>query len=561
MSAAGADRRGPRGRLRRGAALLAPALLLAALSAAYEALFVRHGLNVLDEGWPLYAAMRLQEGGTLYRDVFFVFPPGHLLPAWIGRALAPPGLVGARVLYALLNVALCVALYALGRRLMPARLAFFGAALLAVAAPQAHHHHLLFAYRYALFAVLALLAFARRLEGGGRRWMVLAGLAAGVALCFRLTPAFAVAVGIGAGTLARWRALRPVFAEGALFGAGVALAAAPVLLWLVSEAGLESVWTEMLRRPLHMTALQDLPFPEIAWPAWDRREIRKLFTALCFPGFAALYLGYGAALAGRLRRGWGGLDVARPALWVAVVVWGAVFSLRALGRSDGPHLFSALPPVCLLVGQLPGVLRARLPHAFGRRRGAEALLVAALAAVWVLGMETDRYLAPARRGTVPVEAAGGATALREGSWWKVVDARVAEIRRRTARHERILDLAAAPLFYVLSGRRGPGHADVVMPGTFFDAREQRAFLRRLREAPPALVIAPVLPFDGRADRAVWRTAPRLVRWVRRHYRAVGPRRKFVLMVPRERTPSPAERPEPGPRGDRAEPRDRSADAG
>ena len=57
-------------------------LLVLAVSAAYESLFLHHGLNVIDEGWPLYAAMRLHDGGTLYQDVFFVFPPGHALPAW-----------------------------------------------------------------------------------------------------------------------------------------------------------------------------------------------------------------------------------------------------------------------------------------------------------------------------------------------------------------------------------------------------------------------------------------------------------------------------------------------
>ena len=62
-----------------------PAILL--LSAAYQSLFIWNGLSPLDEGWPLYAAMRLQAGGTLYRDVYWVFPPGALLPAWVGYAL------------------------------------------------------------------------------------------------------------------------------------------------------------------------------------------------------------------------------------------------------------------------------------------------------------------------------------------------------------------------------------------------------------------------------------------------------------------------------------------
>ena len=72
--------------------------LLACLSASYEALFVYHGVSALDEGWPLYAVSRLLEGGVLYDDVLFVFPPGHLLPAWLGYQLNPPGIIATRVI-------------------------------------------------------------------------------------------------------------------------------------------------------------------------------------------------------------------------------------------------------------------------------------------------------------------------------------------------------------------------------------------------------------------------------------------------------------------------------
>ena len=92
-------------------------LVLVAVSVAYESLFIHHGIAWLfDEGWPLYAAMRLHAGGVLYADVFFPFPPGHLLPAWLAYALDPPGIILARIFYAGFNVVLCVAMYFLGRR-------------------------------------------------------------------------------------------------------------------------------------------------------------------------------------------------------------------------------------------------------------------------------------------------------------------------------------------------------------------------------------------------------------------------------------------------------------
>ena len=145
---------------------------LLALSAGFEWLFIHHGMSPFDEGWPLYAAMRLHEGGVLYRDTFFLFPPGHVLPAWIAYGVHPPGVVLARGIYAVFTVALVGALYLLGRKLMPARFALLGAALLALAAPDSHLYHLLFGYRYFVFSVLSLVAFSRRVETGSRHWML-----------------------------------------------------------------------------------------------------------------------------------------------------------------------------------------------------------------------------------------------------------------------------------------------------------------------------------------------------------------------------------------------------
>lgn len=191
------------------------------VSGLYESLFLRRGLNLMDEGWPLYAAMQLHAGRTLYDEVFWVFPPGHLLPAWIGYAVDPPGIVAARAMYAGFAVALCLAVYLLARRLMPPPYALLAALMVAVAAPMSHWYQLLFGYRFLVLSVAALLCFARRLETDRAGWMLLAGAFAGAALCFRLTPAFAVTAAIGVGTLAGSRRWRDWLRDAGGYGAGV----------------------------------------------------------------------------------------------------------------------------------------------------------------------------------------------------------------------------------------------------------------------------------------------------------------------------------------------------
>jgi hypothetical protein len=101
----------------------------------------------------------------------------------------------------------------------------------------------------------------------------------------------------------------------------------------------------------------------------------------------------------------------------------------------------------------------------------------------------------------------------------------------------ILDLSGSSMFHVLSGRRGPGYSDIIMPGTFATEAEERAFVRRLEAEPPALVIFPGWLFDNRKDRAVQNSSPILWQWVRERYDRSGPYERYVLMMPKGRGPA------------------------
>jgi len=232
--------------------------LIVGLSVAYESLFIGYGLNLIDEAWPLYAVWQIQAGGILYREVSFVFPPGHLLAAWIGQLLDPPGLIVARTLYAAFSVALCAAFYFLCRQLMPVRFALLACVALAVAAPNSHLMHVIFGYRYMVFSVLALLAFARRIRGGDSRWMLVAGLLLGVGAFFRLGPPFAAGCGLGVAVLAidrDWRCWRRDWSWLAL---GLLLVIAPLLCWCAATIGIETLWREIVIRPASMLVEQSL---------------------------------------------------------------------------------------------------------------------------------------------------------------------------------------------------------------------------------------------------------------------------------------------------------------
>ncbi len=512
--------------------------LLLAVSIGFESAFIHHGLNLYDEGWPLYSAMRLHDGGVLYQDVFFVFPPGHLLAAWIGYALDPPGIIAARIIYAAFNVSLCVAFYFLGRRFLPASFALLGALLLALAAPDSHLSHYHFGYRYLVFSVLGLLAFSERLRTGDSRWLLVSGIFTGVALCFRLTPAFAASVAIGVGILLAERDWRRWLREGSLFTAGIALVAIPVIAGFAHGIGLETLWREVVIRPVAMTDLQSIEIPDLTPPEfWKRLSISEFFTAAQFRVWAILYAGYAAVLGYRWIRDMRTRRPFRPVLLAVVVVWGAVFFLRTLGRSDVGHLESALPPVCLVFTDflsrlLPWQRRSDPRGGMALPLASAALIVATLAA-WVFLFETDQRLTAARLGTVPYESTGARISVPDAWRARALDGRVRKLIERTEPGDNILDLSAAPMVHVLTGRPGPGHFDIVVPGTFLDDSEERSFVERLEADPPAIVVVSTQPFDEMRARAVSATAPRVAEWLRTHYRVDVATGDYKLWVPRD----------------------------
>lgn len=483
-------------------------LLIALVAVVYEAQFLYVAPNPIDEGWPLYAAKRLHEGGTLYADTFFVFPPGHLLSAWIGYGVAPPGLEATRVLYAAFNVALCLALFAFARRLLPPHLAVLAALLVALASYRVHSHHAIFGFRYLVWSFLALLAFARCSETDDRRWMFAAGVAAGLATAFRLTPGFSVSVAIGVATLTLPGGLARWLADWRAFGIGLLGVLVPLIAWSAAGVDLATLWREVVVRPVVMTDLQSLPLPPLFPETLSGRDaITASFVALQFRVYPVLLAAYGVALAAvfvRSKRAGQGFPA--PVL-LCSWVFALVYFTRSLGRSDEGHLVSALPPLCLLlVHALAAVAPALRTPRHGVWVGASVLVL------WIGLWGADRAFAPLLHDLAASELADRSSWLDGRSEFRASQG-AARARIERGDPERVLlDLAARPLVYTSGEFTGPGWADVVMPGTFMSDEEELAFLRRLRMAPPAGVFWPSEPFDAIAERGPRMTAPQVSRW-------------------------------------------------
>jgi hypothetical protein len=113
-----------------------------------------------------------------------------------------------------------------------------------------------------------------------------------------------------------------------------------------------------------------------------------------------------------------------------------------------------------------------------------------------------------------------------------LDLLVRGITDLTSPDDRVLILGPHSLLNVMSGRLGPGRADVIMPGTFLDDSEEQRFVRHLEADPPALVVRPLGQFDFMKERSVERTAPRVVAFVEANYELSRKQAGTHFLVPR-----------------------------
>jgi hypothetical protein len=419
---------------------------------------------------------------------------------------------------------------------MPADFALLAALIVAVAAPRSHFEHLLFGYRYLVWSFVVLLFFQLRLTRDESRWLFLAGFFAGIALFFRLTPAFAVSAAVGVGILAASRSWQRWLRDGLWYSAGLVLVWLPILLWMQGTVGLEKFWIEMVVRPVEMTALQSKPMPPILPETLNRNTLSFAFAAIGFRLYPLLYLGFLSVLLFR----WGrALSIRQPfkdVFLLTFVVFGAIYFTRSMGRSDLPHLDSAIPPIAVLLAYCAS-LSTRLAIfriEAGNRRTmlSRAALCIFLLAGWAFLNGSDRFIdQQAMMGDSSLRHVGGTIKVRPRSLGMLVDRLTPIIQKHAEPDDTILVMTHAPLFYVLTDRHSPGYFDLIMPGTFRRPEEEQGFLERIQKAPPAVVVWPRRPFDQDETRGLEQTAPVLSAWVSEQYHSILDTPLYRIMVP------------------------------
>lgn len=500
-----------------------------------------------DHAWYLQVALRASQGETLYRDAAWAYGP---LPAQALAALfrwGGPDAAWASLVNGLLTLAGVLLTYAVARSLLAPGGALLVTAFAALAGPNLWgglFHTLYYVYTQAVtwgsVASLAALAAALRwLHTGRARWLLLAGLAAGLAILTK--PEFGLtALAAGAAALAAGRGPARAWASYLLAAGLTAAAGFGPQAWSAGLAPLVrgySGYNQLVDRSswlwgIHLGQTQYLLGGYALWLAvlaiWaSRRWPRRRRLALAMAGaaglaalLAALSLvldGEGSALAALLGRGgapqvgWQPLNLLHltalpwspllpllllagwtarrrglPAAWWAVWTYAAVSSLR-LVLTGYASPFAVAPALAVFWVWIEDRIPAGSPTLARARAGAVTALVA-LAAFNLAGQViVPSFLFSGPRAAV--DTALG-TVYMPQRYQAEFTAVTEFVERNAPPGAPLFSAGFSPHWYLLTGRPNPTAFDLLITGLGSSGPEARQVERDLLADPPAVVILP-----------------------------------------------------------------------
>ncbi len=324
--------------------------LILLLGSAYQILFLREGIGLIDEGHLANAARRLAGGDVLYRDVYSVYPPASFYVVAALFDAVGASLIVVRAIHIVMTLACALASYGWARQIMSPAWAWLAGMLVAVTGWEAILERCHYGYLYCVFPVCALILFLHWDPAVSRRRGLLGvGALAGLTLSFRLVPFVALVAALGTIWLLRGGLSRAGWKQVGWIAVGFAAVAGPAFAFFVAQdagaAFFEAVFWTSFGQYVQGGEFS-LPFPalQIMPSEFSRSGLHRLFLNWEFYLPIAIYAGalveFGWVLI-RARRasGEGEVEGGREGIRfqtsvvarISMAVFGAVLFLRATG--------------------------------------------------------------------------------------------------------------------------------------------------------------------------------------------------------------------------------------
>jgi len=464
--------------------------LLLIFAAWYWLQYFNRSTNLLDEGSTAAQALRIVNGELIYRDFFTVVTPGsYYTIAWLFRLFGESLMV---LRWAALVTGLAILLIALtvARRVMVWPFAAAAGLLTTVwgwllVTPN------FYSLEAALLSLIALACYAH--GAPARRWMIAAGVAAGLTAMVKQNVGAYTAAGLFLTIwLSRlfddqpdWRGRMKMSGQ---FVAGVSFPVLATVLWLAASGAGSYLYESWVYYPLvKYTERFARPFPDFfpiaesdPFDLWTKLVI--YLPAIIYP-FALVAIG---ALAVRFHRGDRDAKSEGHAL-LAITSVGVLTLLQAWPRADVPHILFGLQPTFILFAYLLSCAWRVLKSMPGPRVAIAALamiiaLAPAATLLWKGYKRTDweyqNYIVAVRTDRAKGIFAAGLEAQR-------IDVVTKYISEHTSPDDPIFVVPWASGFYFLANRSNPTRTDLML---FEDPEVYPCLLSRLEARPPKYVI-------------------------------------------------------------------------
>lgn len=487
-------------------------VLLAALR--YWLWYYNRSTNLLDEGSTAAQALRILNGDVIYRDFFTVVTPGSYFTVAGLFQIFGEQLIVLRWAAVVCGLAVLVVTLAIGRRVAAWPFAAAAALLTTVwgwflITPN------FYSLQAALCALVALWCYLRDVERPHPKWVVLAGVFAGLSALVKQNVGAYAAVGL---LLSIWVSAifdqsldaRGRVRRSAFFIAGIAAPFVPTLLYLVAAGAGPYLYESWVYYPLvKYPGRFALAFPAL-YPILPEHGVLTLRDALAAlivgrvpePAVFDIWVKFVlylpvlvypltavalAWLAYRCHRHRDTDAWREGRLLLAITVTGALLLLQTWPRADLTHLLFGMQPTFVLLGYLTCIAWRARHHVPGPR----ALVSAALLAIalsphalllWNGYKRTDweyaNYVAwlKTERGqgirAVPIEA-------------NRIDTVTRYLAEHTAPDEPIFVVPWAAGFYFLADRANATRTDFML---FEDPEAYPCLLWRLEQRAPKYVV-------------------------------------------------------------------------
>jgi hypothetical protein len=420
------------------------------------------GANLLDEGSTVAQALRVLHGELIYRDFFTYVAPGSYYTVAALFAVFGTKLIVMRWAVLITGLGIAWLTLSIGRRLMPWPFAG-AAALLATVWGWFLVTPNYYSLEAVLLAMLTLAFYLRYSDRGDTRWLVWAGVMAGLTILVKQnTGAYTVIAIVVANR--QWRPMTKFL----LAAAAPVLIAVAVLVIAGAGPYLYESWFYypfIKYRTEFRLPYGHLPEPQIH-AGWMRA------VAFLPIGVYAISLASVFVLKDRER-----------STVLTLTLFGLCLLAQAWPRADVAHILFALPPAFLLFMFL---LSRPWPAA------GVVMLIPAVALLWVGYQRTEweysNYGVRVKTARALGTRAGGDDVQR-------IDQVTGYIQDHTAPGEPIFVVPWAAGFYFLADRPNPTRIDFML---FADPELNECVLSRLDEAQPKYVIyGYVWDVDGR----------------------------------------------------------------